>query len=116
MSTPVKETPKKETWTAEMDTVLIDAFLHQLNEGNKVRGVYTSTAYANITKELGEKFQRPFQKDKVKSRWKVIKTNFHKFYDNFKNLSGFAWNSTTKRMDAEPEVWQKLIEVCSEIN
>lgn len=105
--------PERETWTQEMDNALIDAFLNQLNVGNKVGGSFTSKAYEAITHELQEKFERPFAKEKVKSRWKLIKKNFAKCYDLFKNgLSGFAWDQTTKRWCAEREVWQKLIEVC----
>lgn len=64
---------ERETWTPEMDSTLVDAFFHQHNEGNKVGGTFTSKAYDNIQKELQEKFQRPFQKDKVKNRWKQVK-------------------------------------------
>lgn len=48
---------ERETWTAEMDSTLVDAFFHQHNEGNKVGGTFTSKAYDNIQKELQEKFQ-----------------------------------------------------------
>jgi hypothetical protein len=75
--------PQKEIWTQEMDNILIDAFLHQQNEGNKYNGSYTSTTYVNITKELADKFQQPFQKETVKKRWKFVKKN-HKCYDIFK--------------------------------
>jgi len=105
--------PQKEVWTQEMDNVLIDAFVHQLNEGNKVNGSFSSLAYVNITKELAEKYQRPFVKEKVKNRLKFVKRKFHKCYDIFKGLSGFSWDSSTKRFDADAEVWKKLIEVCS---
>ena len=104
---------ERETWTPDMDNALVDAFLNQQNLGNKVGGSFTSKAYEAITKELQEKFERPFSKEKVKGRWKLIKRNFSKCYDLFKNgLSGFAWDPITKRWSAEPEVWQKLIEVC----
>ncbi|XP_058755036.1 uncharacterized protein LOC131628181 isoform X2 [Vicia villosa] len=101
---------EREIWTTEMDNALIDAFVHQVNEGNKVNGTYTSKAYSNITNEMAEKFRRSFQKEKVKGRWKLVKKNFHKRYDIFKNLSGFAWDSNTHRWIAEPEVWKTLIE------
>ncbi|KAI9108531.1 hypothetical protein K1719_020415 [Acacia pycnantha] len=102
---------KRETWTQEMDDALVDAFLHQQNDGNRVSGTFTSKAYDTIIKELQQKFGRPFEKEKVKSRWKLVKKRFSKCYDLFKNgLSGFAWDSTTKQWCAEPEVWLKLIE------
>ncbi|KAI9126321.1 hypothetical protein K1719_002742 [Acacia pycnantha] len=64
---------KRETWTQEMDDALVDAFLHQQNDGNRVSGTFTSKAYDTIIKELQEKFGRPFEKEKVKSRWKLVK-------------------------------------------
>lgn len=109
-------TSERETWTQEMDDALVDAFLHQLNEGNKVNGTFSSKAYVSIIKELQDKFQRPLHKDKVQNRWKALKKRFNKCYDVFKNLSGFAWDASTHRWFAEPEVWQKLIEVCYPIS
>ena len=100
----------------EMDDALIDAFLHQQNDGNRVGGTFISKAYDTIIKELGEKFGCPFGKEKVKSRWKLVKKRFGKYYDLFNNgLSGFAWEPTTKEWCAEPEVWRKLIEVYYEL-
>jgi hypothetical protein len=65
--------PQKEIWTQEMDNILIDAFLHQQNEGNKDNGSYTLTTDVNITKELADKFQRYFQKKTVKKRRKFVR-------------------------------------------
>ncbi|XP_019431498.1 PREDICTED: L10-interacting MYB domain-containing protein-like [Lupinus angustifolius] len=106
-----KSEPKRETWTDDMDNTLVEAFLHQQNEGNRVNGTFTTAAYEAIVKELQEKFERAFGKEKVKGRWKLLKRRFSKCFDLFKNgLSGFAWDPTTKRWCAEEEVWQQLIE------
>lgn len=93
-----------------MNNALIDAFVHQVSAGNKLGGTFTSIAYTNITKEMSEKFQRPFDKEKVKDRWKLVKRNFTKCHDIFNGMSGFAWKSDTHMWDALPEVWKKLIE------
>lgn len=100
-------------WTPAMDDVLIDAFLHQHNLGNRVGGNFTPHAYHNILQELKMRFNdKSFDKGKIKNRIKYIKRNFSNCYDLFKNgMSGFAWNPVTKMWCAEPEVWQKLIEV-----
>ncbi|KEH23715.1 uncharacterized protein [Medicago truncatula] len=103
-------TSKRETWTTEMNNALIDAFVHQVSAGNKQGGTFTSIAYTNITKEMSEKFQRPFDKEKVKDRWKLVKRNFTKCHDIFNGMSGFAWKSDTHMWDALPEVWKTLIE------
>ncbi|CAH9077525.1 unnamed protein product [Cuscuta europaea] len=105
-----KYTMDREIWTAEMDNELVNSFLHQHNEGNRVSGTFTTKAYMSITSDLQNKFGRPFKKDKVKGRWKLLKRNFTKCYDLFKNLSGFAWDPISKRWLAEPEVWKTLVE------
>ncbi|KAI9125828.1 hypothetical protein K1719_003246 [Acacia pycnantha] len=90
------------------DQILPQLQLLQPNDGNKVSGSFTSKAYKTIIKELQQKFGRPFEKEKVKSCWKLVNRRFSKCYDLFKN--GFAWDPTTKQWYVEPEVWQKLIE------
>lgn len=82
-----------------MNNALIDAFVHQVSAGNKLGGTFTSIAYTNITKEMSEKFQRSFDKEKVKDRWKLVKRNFTKCHDIFNGMSGFAWKSDTHMWD-----------------
>ena len=61
-------------------------------------------------------FRSPIDKQKVKNRIKTIKYNWSECYDVFKNgLSGFAWSLITKMWSAEPEVWESLIQVCSNL-
>ena len=45
---------------------------------------------------------------------KTLKDHFAQCYDIFRgvSLSGFAWNSETKLLEAEEEVWEALIAVC----
>ncbi|KAJ3685960.1 hypothetical protein LUZ61_015124 [Rhynchospora tenuis] len=100
------------TWTPQMDDVLIDAFVHQNNIGNRVGGTFTSKAHDNILKEVSEKFPEvSFDKAKIKNRMKYIKRGFGPCYDIFKNgLSGFSWNSATSTWGASADVWKKLLE------
>ncbi|XVF20957.1 hypothetical protein REPUB_Repub12eG0048700 [Reevesia pubescens] len=80
--------------------------------GNRVNGTFTKHAYDNIVIDLKEKFRRDIEKEKVKNRWKTLKTNFSKCYDLFKQgMSEFSWNPITKLWGAEREVWDRLIEV-----
>ena len=104
------------SWTYQMDEALVDAFLHQQNSGNRVNGTFTPKAYDNIMKELKERLGMQIEKDKIKNRWKTMKSNFAKCFDVIQyGMSGFGWNPVTKMWSAEPEVWQRLIEVCFDI-
>ena len=98
-------------WTEQMDSILLDALLEQQVNGYRVDGVFTTTAYNNVLKICREQLKYSFDKDNIKNRIKTMKSNFNVCHDMFKNLSGFAWNSTTKMFEVEPEVWSALIEV-----
>ncbi|XP_065851687.1 uncharacterized protein [Euphorbia lathyris] len=99
-------------WTPLMDDALIDAYLHQHVLGNRVGGTFTSHAICNIVNELKEKFKdKPLNKERIQNRLKHLKRQFVCCYDIFKNgMSGFGWCPTTEMWNAEPEVWEKLIE------
>ena len=104
---------KKDTvkWTEHMDVVLIDALLEQQANGNRVDGTFTTTAYNNVLKICREELKYQFDKDHLKNRIKTLKINFNACHDLFRGLSGFAWSPITKMFEAEPEVWNTLIEV-----
>ncbi|KAI9126820.1 hypothetical protein K1719_002416 [Acacia pycnantha] len=100
------------TWTAKMDNTLIDAFMHELEIGNKVKRTFTYTAYDNISQYLSTVFGFKVDKEKVKNRWKTLKKKFSEMYDIFESgTSGFSWNSSTCKWEAEDQVWNQLIEV-----
>jgi Myb/SANT-like DNA-binding domain len=102
-------------WTTAMDDALIDAFVREESLGNRAStGTFTSQAYDNIMRDLRGKFRdRPLDKERIKNRIKYIKKNFAPCFDIFKNgLEGFTWNPATKLWTAEPDNWDRLIEVC----
>ncbi|KAK2424278.1 putative nuclease HARBI1 [Trifolium repens] len=99
------------SWNRVMDDALVDGFMHEFEKGNKVNGTFTTTAYDHITAEIGALFGNKIDKVKIKNRWKTLKKNFTEYYDIFKgDMSGFSWNKDTQLWDAEPEVWDALIE------
>ncbi|KAI9180607.1 hypothetical protein LWI28_006482 [Acer negundo] len=104
--------PKKNTmkWTESMDVVLFDALLEQQANGNRIDGTFTTTAYNNVLKICREELKYQFDKDHLKNRIKTLKINFNACYDLFKGLSGFSWSPVTRMFEAEPEVWNTLIE------
>ncbi|KAJ4800219.1 Myb/SANT-like DNA-binding domain protein [Rhynchospora pubera] len=99
-------------WSEAMDTILINAFVHQQDIGNRVNGTFTTHAYENIVNELKVAFpDKPVDKAKVMNRMKYIKKGFGSCYDLFRNLSGFSWSPVTNMWSADdPGVWDKLIE------
>ncbi|KAF2302880.1 hypothetical protein GH714_010075 [Hevea brasiliensis] len=100
-----------------MDDILIDAYVHQHQQGFRVNGTFTVTALENIAKEVKQKFpDQPIDKEKVKNRMKHIKRCWFPAYDIFKNgMSGFAWDPISEMFIAEPEVWEQLIKVKPEV-
>lgn len=99
-------------WTKFMDEVLIDALVYEDRNGAKIDGVFTTQGLNDVVKEVREKTGvLDVDKEKVKNRIKSLKKKFTQCYDIFKHTSGFSWSPITKKFDAEPEVWEKLIEV-----
>ncbi|KAK4415499.1 hypothetical protein Salat_2657300 [Sesamum alatum] len=101
------------TWFAEMDEILLDAFVAEDEKGNRHDGTWTSTAFDNIVKECVEKFGHVIDKENLKNRQRTLKTNFAACYDAFRGHSGFAWNPESQLFEAEPEVWKEIIEANS---
>ncbi|KAF3626707.1 hypothetical protein FXO37_30248 [Capsicum annuum] len=100
-------------WTNTMDDTLVDAYCHEDALGHRVGGTFTTHAMDNIVKKLQFKFpDKVINKEKIHNRMKIIKRQFTKYYDTFHQLgkSGFAWDPITHKWDAEPEVWDQLIQ------
>ncbi|KAJ0028352.1 hypothetical protein Pint_35606 [Pistacia integerrima] len=106
---------KKESnmrWTQSMDDILIDAYLHEHVQGNRVGGTFTSQAHDQILQTMKKEFSNIiWEKEKIQNHMKFIKKSWASCHDIFKDgLSGFAYDQTTSTWHAEPEVWDKLIE------
>ncbi|XP_052622502.1 uncharacterized protein LOC128127837 [Lactuca sativa] len=110
---------KKEnlTSTDHMDNALVEALVKEDDIGKRVNGTFTSQAYANMIAGLSKEFNKSITKDQLKNRMKTLKGNFSKWYDMYRDtlLSGFSWNSQTKHIEAEEEVWEKLIKTNLEV-
>ncbi|KAJ0030126.1 hypothetical protein Pint_13996 [Pistacia integerrima] len=106
---------KKESnmrWTQSMDDILIDAYLHERVQGNRVGGTFTSQAHDQILQTMKKEFPNIiWEKEKIQNHMKFIKKSWASCHDIFKDgLSGFAYDQNTSTWHAEPEVWDKLIE------
>ena len=107
---------KKEnlSWTPKMDAALIEALLVEQDKGHRVGGTFLTLAYTNVHATMQAQFKDiTITKDNIQNRMKTVKKKFSKCYDLFRGtaLSGFSWNSCTKFIEAEPEVWDNLIRV-----
>ncbi|WJX25098.1 hypothetical protein P8452_14171 [Trifolium repens] len=96
-------------WTDDMDKILLNALLEEANKGNRHDGLWTTEAYSNVVDVLRSEGPPTMTKQHIKNRMKTMKDHFAESYDLFGSLSGFSWNSITRRFEAEEEVWKDLI-------
>ncbi|KAI3701264.1 hypothetical protein L2E82_45915 [Cichorium intybus] len=104
---------KKEQlkWTEKMDSAFVQAMIKQQDKGNRIKGTFTTQAYADMTEELSAILQMNITKNHLKNRLKTLKTAFSQWYDLFQgtSMSGFSWNANTRLIEAEDEIWDNLI-------
>ena len=98
-------------WTEEMDLILLNAMIDEVRKECRIDGSWTTQGYTNIVMALNEAGLSGIKKNHVKNCQKSLKDRWREFHDMFGGLSGFAWNQTTKRFEAEDEVWSELIKV-----
>ncbi|QHO52233.1 uncharacterized protein DS421_2g37720 [Arachis hypogaea] len=98
--------PSKDNlrWFDDMDEVLLNALAEEALKGNRHDGSSTTEAYANAVKTLSIAIGPHIAKNHIKNRMKTLKDHFVEAYDLFHHLSGFAWNSVTRKFEAEEEV------------
>ncbi|KAG5030116.1 hypothetical protein JHK87_013630 [Glycine soja] len=96
-------------WNDEMDQMLLNALGEEANKGNRHNGAWTTQAYNNMVEALRSTIGPNITKNYIKNRMKTIKNHFAEAYDLFHSLSGFSWNSITRKFDAEDDVWEELI-------
>ncbi|ESW06728.1 hypothetical protein PHAVU_010G071400 [Phaseolus vulgaris] len=96
-------------WTTEMDLILLNAMIDKVRKGCRIDGSWTTQGYTNIVMALNEAGLSGIKTKHVKNRQKSLKDRWREVHDLFGGLSGFAWNQTTKRFEAEDEVWSEQI-------
>lgn len=94
-----------------MDDCLIDALMGQVVKGQKIGGVFTSTAYKTVAASVSSSFQICCDIGRVKNRVKTLKKHLACVKDILQNGSGFGFNSQTKLLEAEEEVWDAYVKV-----
>ncbi|KAL2327631.1 hypothetical protein Fmac_021058 [Flemingia macrophylla] len=93
-------------WTDDMDFRLLTAMLDEARLGNRIDGSWTTQTYNNMVESLRQSGLIGITKNNVKNRQKSLKDRWREVHDLF---SGFAWDESTKRFSAEPEVWDELL-------
>nr|KYP70601.1 hypothetical protein KK1_009821 [Cajanus cajan] len=93
-----------------MDFRLLTAMLDEARLGNRVDGSWTTQAYNNIVEALRQTGLTGITKNNVKNRQKSLKDRWWEVHELSSGLSGFAWDESTKRFTAEPEVWDDLLQ------
>ncbi|KAI3508728.1 hypothetical protein L1887_23741 [Cichorium endivia] len=100
---------KKEQlkWTEKMDSAFVQAMIKQQDKGNRIKGTFTTQAYADMTEELSAILQMNITKNHLKT----LKPAFSRWYDLFQgtSMSGFSWNANTRLIEADDEIWDNLI-------
>ena len=90
---------------------MLNSMIEEVSRGCRIDGSWTSQGYTNIVMALHEARLSGLKKSHVNNRQKSLKDRWREVNDLFGGLSGFAWNQTTKRFEAEDEVWNDLIKV-----
>ncbi|XP_068504308.1 L10-interacting MYB domain-containing protein-like [Phaseolus vulgaris] len=93
-----------------MDLALLSAMVEEARRGSRVDGSWTTQGYNNIVMALHEVGMHTITKNHVKNRQKSLKDRWREVHDLFSSLSGFAWNQSSKKIEAEDEVWDSLIQ------
>jgi len=94
-----------------MNLILLNAMIEEVRRDCKINGSWTTQGYTNIFMALHKVGLSSIKKNHAKNHQKGLKDRWREVHDLFGAMSGFAWNQTTKRFEAEDEVWNDLIKV-----
>ena len=94
-------------WNDELDRALIDGFLAEHCEGNKLEGRWIHDVTFRVTQRLSALVGCRVGTDMIRRRLLKLKYNFRDCYKNFDmlggfyHIAGFTWNSSTELIEAE---------------
>eukprot|EP00262_Sarcandra_glabra_P003243 TRINITY_DN13860_c0_g1_i1.p1 TRINITY_DN13860_c0_g1~~TRINITY_DN13860_c0_g1_i1.p1 ORF type:complete len:317 (-),score=44.21 TRINITY_DN13860_c0_g1_i1:13-963(-) len=109
-----KKIVRNFTWNEEMEDIFIKEMVNQCNLGRRLKvGIFHRTAWAYMVKNLNKNpifanTGRTLKKDHLYNRLRVIR----KHYPAMKKIfaaGGFEWDRETKKITAEPDVWNAFI-------
>ncbi|KAJ7950934.1 L10-interacting MYB domain-containing protein-like [Quillaja saponaria] len=94
-------------WTESMDRLLLEVLKEQKIKGQKDDRNFSQEAYRAAVQAVNTEFKMDIDAKKVVNRLKTLKTQMGVAVDTL-NKSGFSWNDITKRIEAEPQVWDGI--------
>ena len=109
-------------WNDALDRALVDAFLVEYRNGNKVDGWWTVEARFRVADALSELVRYKLGTEPIKRRMSALKMNFKNCYKIFDvqgglyGIPGFTWNPITEMIEAESRYWDELMLVTSRIH
>ncbi|VFQ97800.1 unnamed protein product [Cuscuta campestris] len=92
-----------------MDEFLLDSLMEQKLKGQKIGGVFSSTAYNVVSKNVSSKFNILCGPTHIRNRLKTLKKHLGMVKDIMQNGSGFGFNFSTKMLEAEEGVWDAYL-------
>ncbi|KAJ7970757.1 Myb/SANT-like domain-containing protein [Quillaja saponaria] len=101
-------------WTESMDRLLLEVLKEQKIKGQKDDRNFSQEAYRAAVQAVNTEFKMDIDAKKVVNRLKTLKTQMGVAVDTL-NKSGFSWNDITKRIEAEPQVWDGIEKVNDDV-
>lgn len=95
-------------WQPPMDRYFVDLMLEQVQNGNRVDGVFSKQAWMEMIASFNAKFGFNYGMDILKNRYKTLKRQYN-VIKNILDLDGFAWDDTRQMVVADDYVWQDYI-------
>ena len=102
------------TWNDELDRSLINGFLVEHCDGNKLEGVWIHDAMSRVSRRISALAGYGVGTDKIRRRLMSLKCNFRECFKNFDmlrgfyHIPGFTWNPSTELIEAESQCWDEL--------
>ncbi|KAH7098554.1 Myb/SANT-like DNA-binding domain-containing protein [Auriculariales sp. MPI-PUGE-AT-0066] len=101
-------------WTTEDDRLLLAHLQQEKAAGNQAQSGWKPSVWQPIMAQYAEaKGQQggTKTKEKIKSHWQKMKSEFNTVYQLFENSSGFGYDSERKMVTAPPNVWTEKVKV-----
>ena len=102
-------------WNDALDRALVNAFLVEYRNGNKVDEWWTVEARFRVADALSELVGYTLSTEPIKRRMSALKMNFKNCYKIFDvqgglyEILGFTWNPSTEIIGADNRCWDKLM-------